>query len=889
MLLYDFRMHGKSLNLLPIQLFHILSISIFIFVIQGIAFGHGGHAPIVSGMPDSMLPGSQIQKDGAGRLIFLAYDANRDGLIDTWNYYEKGTLVRQERDDDHDGEVDIRLFLKNEKLDHGEMDLDGNGVFELSETYKNDQITRVFHDSNQDGQFDTFHFIENGVHVRTETDSNYNGKVDRWTFFGSGENPRTILEDIDTDGIPDLRTDFDENGSPIKPKTEPPKEEEESIQELAKEGETILKEVTVTEKPFLTAVSDQQIRDRDFANFPRQNPSDLVRLIPGIHVSQHTGGAKAYQYFLRGFDAEHGQDLAAYLDGIPLNEPSQVHGHGYLDLHFLIPETISSIRVIKGPYDPEFGNFATAGAINFKPRRSAEQNTISATAGMYGTARLMGAFGLDKDPYLFVGAVEGDHSDGYTNPGYSDAYRANTGHTFLQGNWSLNLMTNHYGQNSAASDVVPEKWVDDGRINRFGSLDDSDSVVSNLHLIGLTADMDQGANDFRIQAFYNYKRTTIWSNYTFFLLNPERGDQQEMMDNRNVYGINLRYKNASQIGPTLWNTALGAQWRYDQTHQLLANSADRERWNVINDLDFSENALGFWLRENILLTKWLTIVPGARADLILYSGAGTFDERFFNIYTNKADTRQDVKHDWDESAWIVSPKATIIFTPLPPWDIFINYGEGFFSNTSLQMANEPESRIPKVRGGDIGTRAYFWNQRISTSLAGWIADKEQDLVFDPQTGVSTTKDATRRIGADAEFRISPVKWLFLMTDASYVDARFIETNERIPNGPIFLMTNGIGWNHSFGFRGMLRGRYMAARQLDQHDWARPYYVADLVTGYDAKHWGVELALDNLFNTKWEDAVFSYETRPKKNGDTYNGVHWTPGTPFFARFSVTAKF
>ena len=882
-------MNINALNVQPFRPIFILSFFILLFVIQGVAFGHGGHAPTVTGTPESIPPGYHLQKDGAGRLLFLAYDSNQDGQTDTWNYYEKGVLVRHKRDDNRDGRVDIRLFLPNGKLDRGEMDLDGNGIFELYETYQNGQVSQVSHDSNQDGKPDTFHFVENGVHVRTVTDSDHNGMADRWVFFDQNENPRTILEDTDSDGIPDRRTDYDEQGLPIKPEIKPAAPEDVDVSKLAEKGDTVLNEVTVTAKPFLTAASDQHIRNQDFANFPRQNPSDLVRLIPGVHVSQHTGGAKAYQYFLRGFDAEHGQDLGAYLDGIPLNEPSQVHGHGYLDLHFLIPETISSIRVIKGPYDPEFGNFATAGAIDFQPRRHAENNTASATAGMYGTARVLGAFGVEKDPYLFVGAIEGDHSDGYTKPGDSNAYRANTGHTFLLGCWALNLMTHHYGQDSATSDVVPEKWIEDGKINRFGTLDDTDRVVSNLNLVGLTADMEKGANDFRIQAFYNFKRTTIWSNYTFYLLNPTKGDQQEMLDNRNVYGLNLRYKNVSEIGPTVWNSALGIQWRFDQVHQILANTTKRDRWNVINDLDFYENALGFWLRENILLTRWLTIVPGARADLIHYSGAGSFDERFFNIYTNKADTREDVEQTWDQSSWIVSPKATIVLTPLPSWDIFLNYGEGFFSNTTLQMVINPESKIPKVCGGEIGTRAFFWDQKISATASGWIADKEQDLVFDPQTGLSITKDATRRIGADFEFRISPLRWLFLMTDTSYIDARFIKSNERISNGPIFLMTNGIGWNHSFGFRGMLRGRYMAARELDQHDWAPPYYVADLVTGYDAKHWGVELALDNLFNTAWEDAVFSYQTRPEKNGDIHNGIHWTPGTPFFARFTVSAKF
>ncbi len=231
----------------------------------------------------------------------------------------------------------------------------------------------------------------------------------------------------------------------------------------------------------------------------------------------------------------------------------------------------------------------------------------------------------------------------------------------------------------------------------------------------------------------------------------------------------------------------------------------------------------------------------------------------------------------------------MIFTPLPPWDLFVNYGEGFFSNTTLQMANDPERTIPKVRGGEVGSRLFLWQRRISLAAATWFADKESDLVFDPQTGLSVTKEETRRTGLDGELRISPTDWLYFMTDASYVNARFQDSGERIPNGPILLMTNGVGWTHPLGVRGMLRGRYMGPRELDQDEWAPAYYVADLVAGYDTAHWGVELAVDNLFDTEWEDAVFSYQTRPAPNGPTVNGIHWTPGPPLFARLTVSAKF
>jgi len=863
---------------------------IFLFFNIEFLFAHGGASPVLSGNPAAPPPGAKVIRDQAGRLVYMEYDSNDDGKNDIWNFYEKGKLIRQNSDRNGDGKADIYFFLTNGKVTSLSRDANCDGYFESTEKYSGGFLAYQSMDLNKDGIADVNHIMENGAHVRTETDTDFDGKIDSWIFFDKDENRKLVLTDANKDGVPDTKTAYDKQGAQLPSNTQMVENEVDiPLENIVEDGDTLLEEVTVVEERSLTAASDKVIRDKDFKSFPRHNPSDLVRLIPSIHVSQHTGGAKAYQYFLRGFDAEHGQDLAAYLDGVPLNEPSQVHGHGYLDLHFLIPETISSIKIIKGPYDPEYGNFATAGAINFIPRQTGENNEITATAGMYGFAKVRGLFSITADPYLMVGAIEADHIAGYTDPGDSDGFRANTGHTFLLGNWGVNLMTNHYGQKSAASDVIPKEWVDNGGIGRFGSIDSSDRVNSNRHLTALTADLSTGPNDLRLQGFYDYKNTTIWSNYTYFLLNPEKGDQQEMFDCRDVFGFNFRYKNISKLGSTIWATSFGVQWRYDSVSQILANTTDRERWNLINDLEFSENALGAWLKENLTLTKWLTVVPGARFDLIAYSGKGTRDRRYFNIYTNQGDVLDDEKILWNETASIFSPKASVIFSPVPAWDIFLNYGEGFFSNTSLQMAGDPKNTIPKVKGGEVSTRVNLWKNRVSTSAAAWFANKEEDLLFDPQTGIASLKESTIRQGLDGEIRVCPTDWLYFLTDGSYVNARFAQSGDKIPNGPVFIMSNGIGLSNLKGFRGMILGRLMGKRELDQGDFAPPYYIMDTVVGYDQKEWGVELAIDNLLNTKWEDAVFSYETRPEKNGESYNGIHFTPGTPFFARFSVTAKF
>jgi outer membrane receptor protein involved in Fe transport len=653
----------------------------------------------------------------------------------------------------------------------------------------------------------------------------------------------------------------------------------------------MMQEITVRDRRPLTSASNQVVRDKDFMYLPRSNPSDLMRIVPGIQVTQHTGGAKAHQIFLRGFDAEHGQDLLGTFDGIPLNEPSQVHGHGYLDLMFLIPETLRRIEIIKGPYDARHGNFATAGALNFVPKTSERYNSISATVGNFASGR---TFASLTDTLLsgneFMIAADVEHTDGFTNPGWADAYRGFTSYQYsLTENSSLKWISAHYYQDSAAADVIPEDWVRQGKVDRFGTIDETDRVSSERHLIGLRWQRTTGDDDIKIQAYYNYKRVLIFSNYTFYYFNPVLGDQQEMYDNRQYFGVNASYTREDEPAGLALISEIGLQQRTDMVHQVLANTEQRERYNLINRFDFDENAIGLYLTEDIALFDWLRVVAGMRYDTIFYRGEGTQDEQYFDIYTNTAAIEQDAPVDWNNSADVFSPKLSLIFSPLNNWDLFANYGEGFFSNSSKRMAKYESSEIPKVRGGELGTRLFLFDDTLTLATALWRADKETDLAFDPTTGLSIELPATYRIGLDSELRYNPVNWFYFTTDFSYVRSRYKDSGKNMPNVPIRLMSNTIGLREELGWRILVRGRYMGIRELDHNEKAPYYYIFDLEGGYENDSWMVGLSLVNLFDTEWEDAVFCYTSRPVPQGEELTGIHWTPGSPLAAKFSVTAKF
>ena len=174
----------------------------------------------------------------------------------------------------------------------------------------------------------------------------------------------------------------------------------------------VLPPISVTAPPPVSSSSEQIIPGRDFELRPQGRPADILRLVPGLIINQHQGGGKAEQYLLRGFDADHGTDLALFVDGLPVNLRSHAHGQGYADLHFLIPETVKAVDVVKGPYFPEYGDFETAGAIVFLTRDYVEENTLEVAGGSFNTQRYVALISPTRDALKTLIAFEGYRSDG---------------------------------------------------------------------------------------------------------------------------------------------------------------------------------------------------------------------------------------------------------------------------------------------------------------------------------------------------------------------------------------------------------------------------------------------------------------------------------------------
>lgn len=657
------------------------------------------------------------------------------------------------------------------------------------------------------------------------------------------------------------------------------------------ESEVETEVILVVDQRPVTASSDRIVRAQDFKYFPRRSASDLMRLVPGLHITQHTGGAKAHQIFLRGFDAEHGQDVAGSLDGVPLNEVSHVHGQGYLDLHFLIPEVIRRIRILKGPYDGGHGSFATAGSIDFI---TVHQRPYTASAGfgpgMFNTYSMLSDLSLGSEESGLYFAFQGERSDGYTDPGRLDALRAFArGRAAFTGGWILDVLYAGYRARSRAADVVPESWIRQGRIGRFGSLDKSNRVDVDRHLAGLTLRGPAGGGWLRATGYYNFKDTRIFSNYTYYYFNEDLGDQIEQSDFRHYGGLHTAYTRAdSWAGVGELVSDWGIQWRMDAIRQTQANTVERVRFNLMNHYRIYEHNLGFYAQEKLLLGERWMLVGAVRYDLNLIDVNGTQDVRELDIYTNRVVVRQEVPRDAFAHAHAVSPKLSAVCSVSDRWKAFLNFGRGFVTRPARDQANRQEAFSYAVTGAELGTHWSDRDGKVGVSGGVWWMHKDRELVFDSEFGGTVFRGQSHRVGLEIELRYAPFSWAYLATDLSYIHARLDSGSgwTVVPNTPSLLMTNVLAVQLEEGLHASLRGRLLGSREHDLGMTSPAYYVMDLVLAYAAEDFEITLEVDNLLDADWYDSVFAYPVRPAPGEPIDAGLQVTPGTPFFVRFCLT---
>ena len=691
-------------------------------------------------------------------------------------------------------------------------------------------------------------------------------------------------------------------------------------------------ESTVQSHAPISSASSSTIPNAEFELRPRTAPSDILRAVPGLLTVQHQGGGKAEQLFLRGFDADHGSDVGVFIDGVPINLPSHAHGQGYADLNFIIPEAIERIDVEKGPYDPRWGDFATAGAINLVTRDRFDESSVQYTLGMLPTVdhravaagRFVGiaapslpgwaarlhpwiAFEAAYDQGPFVAAEHLYRYNLFAKLSYDLGPRTVVG-----------LFFSAYGSGWTGSGQIPERDV--ARIGQFGSEDPSEGGLTERQMVTAFFRHDSGAQEIDATAYVTRYRLSLWNDFTFFLADPVHGDEIEQDDARVFGGAKLAWHFHRRWHGIAWRTTVGAEARDDGigVHAYHATSQDgefRKRLDPYRNLRDDQLDLAAYAEEDVVFTRWFRFVGGLRLDYFA-----------FDVDGDQQGVRQ---------FYVLAPKASAIFTPIHDvLDLYVNFGIGFHSNPAeialVDGQKSPDGSftyhaLPRLYGGEVGARAHLF-ERVDVAAAFWMSYLENETVFDADAGGFVPSDATRRLGFDLTLRARILSWLSADLDLAQATATSVPDSGNggaIALAPRLYMTGGLTaqWKR---LRGGLRFRYLADRPAFDESSAiyQEYAASDparvtaqgwfIVDAYAAWRWRfleAQVAVQNLFNSTWREAQFGNSSCT--HDEAYNptnanyavcgvtlaqsarvgvaDVHFTPGIPFNLQFTLKAYF
>lgn len=634
-----------------------------------------------------------------------------------------------------------------------------------------------------------------------------------------------------------------------------------------------------------TSASELAVTRDELLARPRRRPGDLVETTPGLISVQHAGGGKANQFFLRGFDIDHGTDLSLSVDGIPVNFPTHGHGQGYTDLHFLIPELMTKLTVHKGPYYPRFGDFATAGALEFSLANHLPEAQVSLAAGQFGVRRGVGVLPLHlAESTQALIAAEAYTQDGpFERPeelGRLNLF-ARLRHE-LSPTLAATLTTMHYAADWYASGQIPRRAVAAGLMSRFGTLDPTEGGATQRHSDSLRIEAAFDVFDFEALLYRVQYDWRLFSNFTFFLDDPAFGDQIEQTDSRTVWGTDMHATNLETYSWGQVRSTLGLQTRNDQILNGLFHNQSRQRLETRVDSQVAQNSLAVYLDERFQFFPWLTVHAGGRVDRMDVAS----DDR-------REEAPLDQRNSGLAQQTIVSPKASLILSPLRQIDFFVNFGRGFHSNDGRGATHrkEPASLLVPATGYELATRLSV-PERLTFTTALFLLDLDSEQVYVGDAGTTEPGAKSRRYGVELTGAYTPSKWLTFDAAATFNRAKYVSAPSNggvVPLAPTQTLSAGAALALPQGTFGSLRVRHVGARPANEDNTlvARAFSVVSGVVGHRYHNFEAALNVDNLFDSQWEEVQFATETRLQNEVAPVDEIHFTPGWPFTAMLTVSA--
>ena len=676
-------------------------------------------------------------------------------------------------------------------------------------------------------------------------------------------------------------TDPAPDGEPATPVVET-----EDDDDAADDDDTVREVRVPTQRVDGMTSSARTIPRRAIDNTPKRSAEDILRLVPGLHIVQHGSQGKGYQFYLRGFDAVHGSDVETLVDDIPINEPSNIHAHGYLDLAFIIPEVVDHVDATKGSLRLSQGNFGTAGSIHYRlgvRERGTRTSYEYGSTNRHRVATVYAPRGRSEDTFV---AVEALHDDGYgENRQIQRISSIGSARLWSDHGTTLGALATVYGARFGLPGVVRIDDINRGDVGLYDAYLDDTSGESSRAMLALRARSEHRRVDTKMTAYTGVRRLWLDENFTGDLLFAEQGDRHEQTQAAVTMGVDgevvIKAHDRVQV-PLL------AHWRGDfidqQIDQTLPNGA---RWDTAQDLGIQQHDYGVGAGVRTAPTHWVQLEGGARLD----------------AFTTRVGDRKQ-QREFAGTVLAVSPRVMTRFRPGERWQLFAGYGRGFRSPEarSFTLPQEVPSDVDLDRfsGGrprmtlsdnaEVGARfspSPLFD--IGSSLFGtWIG---RESIFDHVSGFNVERSGTQRLGVEGDVQIHAASWLDLGADVTYAHARFRDSGNPIPGAPPLVVSTQATLAHPKGFRGGLRWFLLGPRPLSYGATAGVATVLDVSVGYRYEWFQFDLAVDNVLGLRWREGEYHFASHwdPDRPRSQLPTVHAIAGNPLVARGAVTFWF
>jgi hypothetical protein len=670
-----------------------------------------------------------------------------------------------------------------------------------------------------------------------------------------------------------------------------------------------LPEVVVIGAATADAASAGIVSGEELLERPAYRIGELLESVPGLIVTQHSGEGKANQYFLRGFNLDHGTDIAITIDDMPVNLRTHAHGQGYADLNFMVPELIDNLQYSKGPYEADEGDFATAGTVKINYVDTLRRDLATVSAGTEGDYRGFTAASRPLGAGNLLVAAEFNHLDGpWVVP--DDFNKGNAVVRYSQGNAGNGFSLTGMYMNDAfhATNQIPERAVTAGLISPYGAIDPTDGGNSEHYSLSGNYVATTASDEIKANAYFIGYELQLFNDFDYFVtFAPPIGDQFEQQDRRKIYGANASDTRYGKLSGIDTQNTLGVQMRADDIHTGLAETTDRIVRFTVRDDHVIEASAGLYAENRMQWADKLRTIAGLREDVYDGEDQSTLPANSGNV-----------------AKAITSPKGTMIVGPWQRTEYYLSVGQGFHSNDlrgalttvdalqteiNQQQGNPAivnQTKTPlltKATGYEAGVRSETV-PHLKAEAAFFVLDLNSEATFDGDEAETTPGRPSRRIGIELNAAYAPLAWLHLDGDFAFTRARYTNEDDGsadtepghpgsyIPGAAKMVASAGVTLDHLGPWSGGMRFRYFGPRPLIEDDsvTSGPTAIANARIGYRFSD-RVDLWLDiyNLFDSHAHQIDYYYASRlPGETAPVYD-IHFHPVEPLSARVTLAMAF